>query len=206
MIRILAPAILALAFAIAPASAENRNLTGFTGVQARDGVEVIVSVGPRYAVEVTGRDTARVRTRVNGDTLEISQQNRSWWGGSRDLDATIHVTTPRLDSLAASRGAEISASNINVGDLSVSAAMGGVVAVSGACADLDASVAMGGVLEADRLQCQNADVSAAMGGVAEVFASNTFDASASMGGTIDVAGGASGDSSSSMGGVISRTN
>jgi hypothetical protein len=205
MTRILAPAILALAFAVAPASAETRNLSGFTGVQARDGVEVVVSIGERYRVDVTGRDTDRVRTRVRGDSLEISQMNRPWWG-NHDLDATIHVVMPRVDGLSAARGAEVRADNITARDMSISAAMGGVIEISGTCSDLDASVAMGGVLEADDFQCQTADVSAAMGGVAEVFASNTFDASASMGGTIDIAGGASGDASSAMGGTISHGN
>lgn len=206
MTRLLAPAILALAFAAAPASAETRSLSGFEGVQARDGVEVVVSIGERYRVDVTGSDAARVRTRVNGDTLEISQLNRSWWGGTHHLDAVIHVVMPRIDSLSAARGAEVRATNITARDMSISAAMGGVIEISGACSDLDASVAMGGVLNAEGFQCQNADVSASMGGVAEVFASNTFDASASMGGIIDVAGGANGESSSAMGGTISRNN
>lgn len=204
MKRLVAPAILVLALAAGAASAETRNLTDFTGVEARDGVEVIVSIGPRHAVEVTGREAARVRTRVNQGTLEISQINRPWFGRHRDLDAVIHIVMPRVDSLSAARGAQLRASNITADDMSIAAAMGGVIEISGACANLDASVAMGGVLDAERFECANADVSAAMGGVAEVFASTSFDASAAMGGVIDIAGGANGDSSSAMGGQISH--
>lgn len=202
MTRILAPAILALTLVAAPASAETRNLSGFTGVQARDGVEVAIAGSTGFRVEVTGRDASRVRTVVENGTLKISRANRSWWGGGGDLDATVRVTLPRLAHLSAARGAQVQAANISAGDIEISAAMGGVIEISGACNALDASVAMGGVLDADAFQCATADVSASMGGVAEVYATNTFDASASMGGSIDISGAARGDTSASMGGSI----
>lgn len=186
------------------AAAETRALSGFTAVAAEDQIEVFISQGQGYAVDVTGADAARVRTRIEGDTLKISQANRGWFGPRRELDATVRITMPRIDAIAAARGAEVVAHDIRAGAMDLAAAMGGVIEIDGECNSLSASVAMGGVLEANDFRCRSADVSAAMGGVAEVYASNTYDASAAMGGTIDIAGGATGDSSASFGGVISH--
>jgi hypothetical protein len=193
----------AIALATA-AAAETRNLSGFTGVAAEDQVDVEIRTGEGYSVNVTGRDAARIRTEVRNGTLKIRDANRPWFGRYRVLDATVAITLPRLEELAAARGAEIEARDITARDISISAAMGGVIEISGTCAALDVSVAMGGVLDADNFRCATADISAAMGGVAEVYATERFDASAAMGGTIDIAGGARGESSSSMGGVISH--
>jgi hypothetical protein len=203
MHRILAPAILALALA-GPATAETRNLRGFDTVSAADKIEVFVTVGP-YAVEVTGRDADRVRTEVHGDELRIRQANRSWFGGVRDINATVRVSMPEVEGLAATRGAELTASGIEGGDLDIAAAMGGSLRVSGTCDNLSAAASMGGSLEAEGLRCATADVAASMGGDAQVYASSTFDAAASMGGSINVAGEAnSGDIATSMGGDVSR--
>lgn len=186
------------------ATAQTRNLTGFTGVTAEDPVDVLVRTGETYSVSVTGRDAARIRTEVRDGTLKIRDANRPWFGRRGNLDATIHVTLPRLEELGAARGAEIEAHDITARDITIGAAMGGVIEIDGVCNALDASVAMGGVLEADDFRCATADISAAMGGVAEIYATERFDASAAMGGTIDIAGGASGETSASMGGVISH--
>jgi hypothetical protein len=203
MHRILAPAILALTLAAAPAaSAETRNHSGFDGVAAQDQIEVIITMGDTYSVQVTGSDAERVRTEVREHTLHIKDRRRPWFG-SHDLDAVVRVTMPQVEDIAAARGAEVTATNIIAEAFEIAAAMGGVIEISGTCTDLDASVAMGGVLEAGDFHCVNADVSAAMGGVAEIYASNSFDASAAMGGAIDISGDAHGDSSSAMGGQIS---
>ncbi len=189
---------------VTTASAETRALAGFTGVAAEDQIDVFITIGQTYSVDVSGPDAARVRTEIRDQTLKISQANRGWFGRNHDLDATVRITMPRIDSIAAARGAEVTAHNITAGAMDLAAAMGGVIEIDGECTALSASVAMGGVLDADEFRCRSADVSAAMGGVAEVYATGTFDASAAMGGTIDIAGGASGDVSASFGGVISH--
>lgn len=207
MIRLLAPALIALTLAAsASASAEPRNVSDFQRVAAENGVQVQVAIGPRFAVEVTGRDARYVRTTVQGETLRISRGSLPWFGiGFGNFDGRVRITMPALEALSAERGATINASGVQADDFAVSAAMGGVIDVSGSCHDLDASVAMGGVLSAEGLHCDTAAISAAMGGTAEIFAARTFDASASMGGTINVAGaGARGAISTSMGGSVSQ--
>jgi hypothetical protein len=205
MNRLIAPALVALAFA-ASASAEPRNLSGFQDIAAENGVRVDVSIGPRFAVDVTGRDARYVVTEVRNGTLRISRGHMPWFGiGFHDFDGRIRITMPSLEGVSAARGAVVNARGVQAHGFAASAAMGGVIDVSGACSDLDASVAMGGVLSAEGLHCDSAAISASMGGTAEVFAARTYSASASMGGTVNVSGQAArGDVSTSMGGSVSQ--
>jgi hypothetical protein len=196
---------LALVSLASIASAETRNVSGFTGVSAADRIRVEVSVGPAYRVEVTGADARRVSTRVDDGTLRIRRTNRPVWGGTPPIDATVRVTMPAIDSLSSSMGADLNATGVNTRDVSLAAAMGGELSVAGACTTLDASVSMGGVIKAERLQCRDADVSASMGGEARIYASHRFEVSASMGGAVNVAGeGHASDVSLSMGGTLDQ--
>ncbi|MBL8545185.1 MAG: DUF2807 domain-containing protein [Hyphomonadaceae bacterium] len=185
------------------ATAETRDLRNFTGVSASDRIEVEVAVGETYRVDVTGSDASRVTTRIDDGTLIIRRTNRPMWGGTPRIDATVHVTMPRVISLASSRGAELTAANVNTRNVELAAAMGGSLRVSGVCTNLDASASMGGSINAEALECQDADISVSMGGDARVFASNRYDVSAAMGGSANVAGGGqSGDISTTMGGSV----
>lgn len=216
-----------LAFALAgPAQAETRNLSGFTRVAAFDRMTVEVAVGETYAVDVTGSDAGRVRTRIDGRTLKITDARRPWFGGGPRLDAHVRVTAPRIEGVAAARGAELTAtisgecddfsaaaamgatthvSGLSCHRVDASAAMGGELELNGACEALDVSAAMGGSVGARGLQCRTVDASAAMGGAIRAYASERYDASASMGGAISFAGEARrGDTSAAMGGSISH--
>lgn len=195
-----ASVLLALSMAT-PASAELRNLTGFTEVVAQDNIVVEVRTGP-YAVEVTGAEANRIITRIDGDQLKITERNRPWFGPDRRVNALVRVTLPSVSSLAAAKGATLTAFDIAADDMSLAAAMGGELRVNGTCHSLDVAAAMGGIVRADGFHCVNADISAAMGGEARVFATRTFDATAAMGGTVNIAGGAHGDTTAVMGGAV----
>jgi hypothetical protein len=223
MKRLFAPALIALALA-APAAAETRDLSGFRAVNAEDGLSVAVTIGERYAVEVTGSDADRILTRVDNGALRIRDAHRPLFHSPR-LDAHVRVTMPAVERISAARGSELSA-NLTGGScdelsvaaamggetnvtgaqcdrISTSAAMGGQVRIAGACRAHDASAAMGAVVRADELQCETVDASASMGGDIKAFASESYDASAAMGGSIDIEGGGrSSGASSVMGGSI----
>lgn len=186
----------------APAVAETRNLRGFDAVAASDQIKVEITVGGDYSVTVTGRDADRVLTEVEDGALKIRQRNRRWFG-SNDLDATVRISMPELESVAAARGAELTATGVEAITFEIAAAMGAEVRVSGTCRTLDAAAAMGATVHASELRCETVDVAASMGGTAEVYASRSYDGAASMGGTISVSGdGASSGHSTAMGGTI----
>jgi len=196
----------AVAFALTGAAgADTRNLSGFTGVVARDRIAVQVEQGERHSVRVEGPDAAKVRTRIEGGDLRIQRTNLPWFGETPRTNAIVYVTMPSVQNIAASRGASVRATNIAARDLDVAAAMGGEVELAGTCRALDVSAAMGGSVEAEGLRCENADASASMGGSVSLFAARSLDAAASMGGSITNTGGASqGDNSAVMGGSIAR--
>jgi hypothetical protein len=218
--------VLALAALATPAMAETRDVTGFDTVAASGRFRVEVAVGPDFTVLVEGPDASRIGTRVEGDTLKIEPLRRAWWGGNPRYNATVRVTAPRLEGVAAARGATVeataggectdfSAASAMGGELRVTgiacssvdaaAAMGATLRLEGACHNLDVAAAMGATVEAAELRCDRVDASAAMGGGVDAYASNTFDAAASMGGSIDISGGGeAGDQSAAMGGSITR--
>jgi hypothetical protein len=187
------------------AGGETRSLSGFTSVSAADRIRVQVTVGEGYRVEVSGADADKVATRVDEGRLFIRRRHRPFWGATPRMDANVRVTMPAVEGLSSSRGAELSATGINAGSLSLAAAMGGELRAAGECTALDAAASMGGVIDADELHCQHADIAASMGGEARVYASNRYDVAASMGGSVSVAGGGeTGDISLSMGGSLDR--
>lgn len=222
----LLPAIAFFLLCAAPAAAETRDITRFTGVSAADRVTVEIVTGQDYAVEVSGRDAGRIRTHLAGHVLRISDKNRPWFGEAPDLDAHIRITAPSLRSIAAARGAELNAqingacasldvvssmgaeANIVVpqcATLDAAASMGGSLTLVGGCQSLSASASMGGVLRASEMLCVDVDASASMGGEVEAYASGSYDASAGMGGTIQFAGNAATrEQSTSLGGTISN--
>jgi hypothetical protein len=216
-----------VALLAAPAAADTRALSGFDAINASGNYRVDVSVGEAYSIVVTGADAARIRTRLDGDTLKIEPMRRSWFGNPR-YDATVRVTLPRLEGVAASRGmsmtataggecgmfdaaaamgAELVVTGLQCGTISAAAAMGAELSLNGSCTSLEVSAAMGANVRADGLLCERAEISAAMGADVDAYASAAYDASAAMGADVSVAGGArQGERSAAMGGSVRQTN
>lgn len=217
-------ASVALAAFTLPATAETRALSGFDAVNASGNYRVEVAVGDGFAVDVSGADAARIRTRVEDNLLKIEPARRAWFGNPR-YDAVVRVTLPRLEGVAAARGmtmtataggecpsfdavaamgAELSVTGIQCDAVDASAAMGAVLTMTGACETLNVSAAMGAAVRARDLHCESADISASMGADVVVYATASYDASAAMGADVRVAGGAlQGDRSAAMGGSVS---
>lgn len=201
---ILATSVLALA-AIGPAQAETRDLTGFTAVEASAGTDVEVTVGRGFSVEVTGRDADRIVTRVDGDTLRVHPV-RGWsWRGRRD--AHVRVTMPRVTGLASSSGADLTATGVNGGAVSLSSSSGADLRVSGTCESFSADASSGADIHATELRCVNGSVDVSSGADARVFASGRLNVDASSGGGVVAHGGAGiGNLSTSSGGSLRRAN
>src|ERR1044071_4650280 len=98
----LAIGVLALGLVANSAKAENRNLQGFSAIGAEGPLHVDVTVGDRYAVEVTGSDADKIVTTVEGDRLRIKTNEWRIFGPYRRYDAAVRVVTPRIEALSAS--------------------------------------------------------------------------------------------------------
>lgn len=177
---ILAAAALVVATA-GVASAEVRNLTGFTKIAASAGADVQVSVGGAYHVEVTGRDAARIRTRLQGDTLIIEPTPGWSWRGRQ---ANVRVSMPRVSGLSASSGADLVATGVNGGDIDLDSSSGADLTVSGVCASFTADASSGADIHAQNLRCENGSVDVSSGADARVYASGRLDVDASSGGGV----------------------
>jgi hypothetical protein len=197
----------ALVLAVAlPAYAETRALSGFSEISASEGVQIEVSQGDTYAVEVTGRDADKIVTTVHGDRLDITRRGFFHFGAGPE--ARVRVTMPHLNALRAqsgvqitlnemsgarldvnlSQGAVLEAGHVRIGALSVEASQGAMATLDGSCTSLNVRAAMGGMIDAASLQCESASASASMGGSVEIHAKQSVEANASMGGMIEVAG------------------
>jgi len=163
------------------AHAEVRNLTGFTKVAANAGTDVEVTVGGAFRVEVTGRDAARIITRISGDTLIVEPQRGFSWRGRQ---ANIRVTMPRADGFSASSGADLIATGVNAQDISLDSSSGADLRVSGSCRTFTADASSGADLDARNLRCESGAVDVSSGADARVFATGRIDIDASSGGGV----------------------
>jgi Putative auto-transporter adhesin, head GIN domain len=218
-------AICGLLLLATPAAAETRALARFDTIEAEGKFQVEVAIGPAFSVRVEGPDAARIATRVANDKLTIEPARRPWFG-EPSYNAVIRVTMPRLEAIAAARGARVNANGagdcpdfsavaamggelriagLQCGAVEAVAAMGGELTLAGTCRTLDVTAAMGGVVSARGLECRTVEADAAMGGEIAAFAAQSYNASAVMGGDVNVAGGGKpGDREAVMGGDVSE--
>jgi hypothetical protein len=201
---ILTASVMVLA-AVGAAHAETRNVSGFTKVEANAGTDVEVTIGSPFHVEVTGRDAARIQTRLSGDTLVV-EPVRGWsWRGPRQ--ANIRVTMPRVDGLSAASGADLVATGVNGGAITLESSSGADLRVSGTCATFSADASSGADLNAQNLRCENGSVDVSSGADARVHATGRLDVDASSGGGVVAYGNPGiGNIELSSGGSLRRAN
>lgn len=199
---VLALSVAALSFT-GVAAAETRPLSGFTRVSASAGTDVEVTVGDTFQVEVTGRDAARIVTRVSGDQLFVHPVRGFSWRAPRDVE--IRVTMPRIEGLSVSSGADLTATGINSESVSLDASSGADLRVSGRCGSVSASASSGSDIHAEALRCESGSADVSSGADIRVFASGRLDADASSGGGVIVHGNPGlGDVDLSSGGSVRR--
>jgi len=203
MKRLIVPAILALAMA-APAAAEVRNLSGFTKVDASAGTDVTVVVGAAFRVEVTGPGADRIQTNVQGDTLHVRPTPGFHWG--RRPPAEIRVTMPSVSGLSASSGADLDATGLNGGDVSLDSSSGADLEAAGTCRALNASASSGADINARRLVCESGSADVSSGADIVLHITGTLNVDASSGGDVTAVGDPRiGDISLSSGGSLHRS-
>jgi hypothetical protein len=197
-------AVVALGFlSVGAASAETRAISGFDAISASAGVPVEVNIGPRFQVEVTGRDAAQIETRVEGATLVVRPRGQWRWGRR---DAEVQVTMPAVSGLEASSGARIRANQVVGPSITLGASSGARVRVSGSCGALAANASSGAQIDAEALQCGNGSADVSSGARIKVNVSGRLDVDASSGGDVLASGGPElGDVSLSSGGSLRRS-
>lgn len=187
-------ALAAYGLAAGPALAfetQSYDLDGFTQVSASAGVDVIISVGGDYAVEVEQEDGdfEKLVLKVEGDTLVVSRKGGGWglFGGNRpNYRATVSM--PRLTSVDVSSGADVVAEGVSGGPMEIDSSSGADARVSGTCTTLEADASSGSDIDASDLVCENVTADVSSGADISVHATVSVSADASSGGDIVVYG------------------
>jgi len=115
---------------------ETRALTGFDAIAVGGGIDLVVTQGDGFRVEVeSDDDVAEILTEVRNGTLEIKHDRQPWglfdWGDN----GTVYVTLPELTALTASGGSDVRADGTLSGDELAIVASGG--------SDVEIDVAVG---------------------------------------------------------------
>ena len=159
--------------------------SGFSSVDLRGADDVVVTVGPAFAVRAEGpaEELDRLDIRVDGGTLRVGRELTSGWLSSH-RGVKVHVSMPSIDGASVSgsgdmtidraQGERFHGAVAGSGDLSIAAlttrqarlsvAGSGDVAAKGSVGSLKVSVAGSGAVDASALKATSADVSIAGSG------------------------------------------
>ncbi|WP_375206730.1 head GIN domain-containing protein [Hyphococcus sp.] len=179
------------AMSLAHADSQTYDFSGFTEIDASAGVDVEVTVGGAYSVRAEGESEALERLRIerDGSALEIGRtRNSSFFSPGRKWRVTVYVTTPELNGVDVSSGADVNAEGIDAGDFSASVSSGADAVLSGRCGTIKADGSSGADLDAENLRCENAVADVSSGADLILYASESLEADASSGGDITVYG------------------
>lgn len=205
---------------------EQRNISGFTAVNADGSVDVVVSKGP-YQVTVKGDDNVMqyVVTEVTGGQLSVHFKSSVSFIDFDDV--TVYVSAPDINEFVCHGSGNITGQGrlsdsgkiiINVfgsGDIQldvdgpsvVSEIHGsGDITLAGETKDVSCAIYGSGDFKASSLKAENAHVSIHGSGDAEVYASESLDAEIAASGDVHYRGEPKVTSSVHGSGEVSRMN
>jgi hypothetical protein len=165
---------------------EERKATGFRGVSAAQGVQVVVEVADAEAVTVEADDNllGLIKTDVSGRTLRVRVT------GSLETSNPLRVKVKAraLESLEASSGASVRAAKLDGGALKVEVSSGAKVTAAGSVERLSVQASSGASFDGAKLSSDRASVDASSGAAATVRARAEVSGSASSGASVRYAG------------------
>jgi len=202
----------AVAWSAGTPQRETRALRDFSRISVGGSLELQLTQGPDFRVEVESPDgdPATVITEVGNGTLRLRQESSAFpfffdWNRPRQI---VHVTLPRLEALTASGGSdveghgrfsgeklEVTASggadvdlDVAVAALTVRASGGADVDLSGTATMLTLSASGGSDLDAEDLASDTATVTASGGADVELGTVGSLAANASGGSDVSYKG------------------
>lgn len=203
---------------------QNREVTKFTGIDAREGIKVNIVQGSAESVKVTANAEyiSELVTEVENGTLVIrwagkvsfKKRNATVDVVATDLNrivassgASVKTDTIKADkiALASSSGAKLEISSISAAKIDLNSSSGASIVVEGTAqrADLDAS--SGARIKGSNLTVAEAAASASSGASVLVTVTDKFSADATSGGSIRYGGKPQfSDAKASSGGSISK--
>ncbi|MBI5218680.1 MAG: DUF2807 domain-containing protein [Bacteroidia bacterium] len=185
---------------------QDRNVTGFSGIKASTGINVIISMGEQEKVQVKADENiaALIITEVKDGVLKIYCKENIKKAKSRD----VYVTAKEIKSISGSAGVDVKSLNtiksatLSIGassgsevtlsvessDISCSSSSGAVLKLSGTTKNLAAKASSGSDIKAYDLTSDVCNASSSSGASVKVNVSKDLKAGASSGGDIHYTG------------------
>lgn len=153
---------------------ENRDLSGFNGVEVGGVFKVEIVAGKEYSVEVEADDNLvpLINTEVEDGVLKIGTEKSI----SKKSALKIRISAPNIETLDTSGVSGITLSGVKNSALSIQSSGASKINVEGATGNLTIDVSGASVVDAVGLQATNAKVRASGASKITVNASNEIDA------------------------------
>lgn len=173
-IAILMGATMMISPALAADDSETRDVAEFSRIVIEGAMDIDVSVGERQNVEVSADHgyLDRVETRVNNDTLYISQEGRRW----RDGDIEVTISVENLDAFIIEGAADVDITGIDSDSFLLEIDGAGDVTLQGTCGEVEIEINGAGDIDAEEFECKSVDITINGAGDADVYASESVRA------------------------------
>ncbi|GJL97048.1 MAG: hypothetical protein DHS20C06_08650 [Hyphobacterium sp.] len=174
--------------AAAQDSVEENTVSAFRGLDAGGNFTLRFepSDTPMVRLEGDGDDFEDIDVDTDGDRLEIRQDGGalSWFGRRRNLDVTVIVSGPGVETFEFSRGIDANLSGIALDDISLHVSTGADTNINGRCGSARIHVSTGANLDGRNFVCESIRAHASTGADMSIAAEAELVAHASTGGDI----------------------
>jgi len=153
---------------------ETRDLDEFTRIVIQGAMDLNVVAGKSQSVKITADDDYlnRVETRVEDNTLYLSQEGRRW----HDVDVEVEITVRSLDGIFLEGAADIVATGIKSDEFDLEIDGAGDVTLEGTCGSLTIEINGAGDVDAEDLKCKSVDATINGAGDIDAYASESVEA------------------------------
>jgi len=165
---------------------ETRDLDDFTRIVIEGAMDLTVEVGKSQSVKITGDDDYlnRVETKVEGNTLYLSQEGRRW----HDVEVDVEISVRKLEGIFLEGAADIVATGIESNEFDLEIDGAGDVTLEGTCGALTIEINGAGDVDAEDLKCKSVDATINGAGDIDAYASESVEAELNGVGDITICG------------------
>ncbi len=165
---------------------DSRDVDEFTRIVIEGAMDLVIEVGGSQSVEVTADEDylSRVETRVDEDTLYISQEGRRW----RNADVDIEITVRSLDAITLEGAADIDVTGIDSDMFELEIDGAGDITLEGSCDTVSIEINGAGDIDAEDLKCKSVYVIINGAGDVDAYASESVEAELNGVGDITICG------------------
>lgn len=164
------------------AKTEQRNVSGFSKIDAGGAVHLEITMQKDFAVSVEADDNllSLIKTETSGDTLKIYSES----GISPKTKFNVKISMPELKDLDLSGASTAVASGVKTDSLEIKASGASKIKIDGEAKELNSEASGASGIDAEGLTVENADVEASGASSSTVSATNELKVDASGASTI----------------------